>query len=394
MKFSYRGLIPASKSLMIRALISKSFQPDIDIKGQSDCDDVVYMTKAIQQIGKTQEFDCGEAGAVLRFLALRLSREKGVFVLKGSERLFSRPQEDLLFILDQLGVSVVMGKDQLTISGQGWQKPLVPLRVHREKSSQFSSALILSAWELPFDLEFDLVGPAVSDSYFQMTLEFAKQLGLVLTEKPKGFSLRQGQKLEPHSIDIEPDYSSMFSVAAAAALCGEAHFEGITNTSLQPDFQFIDWLKAMGVPMKLTKGNQGPILEVGMAPKLKATNLILRDNPDLFPVLSVLCAFAHGKSLLAGAPHLIHKESNRIARIQELLTAMGVQSEKKEQGLQIEGAGADLKPKSFTFDADQDHRLAMAAGLLVRKGWPVTVQGHRCVKKSFPGFWKALGLEK
>jgi 5-enolpyruvylshikimate-3-phosphate synthase len=54
--------------------------------------------------------DCGEGGTVLRFLALRASREKGRHKLTGGARLINRPQEELVKILSQLGVTAKFEK--------------------------------------------------------------------------------------------------------------------------------------------------------------------------------------------------------------------------------------------------------------------------------------------
>lgn len=389
-KFVFNGKMEASKSLFNRALIVKSYEPKLKIIGESHCDDVLHLQKIVEQLSNTKEFECGEAGTILRFLALRLSRQPGVYVLKGSERLFSRPNDDLMFVLDQLGVTAAMQGNSLVIESQGWKKPLIPVKVHREKSSQFSSGLLLNCWDLPFELEFELVGNAVSDAYFKMTMDFVQAMGLSVQSSAQRWKVKPGQKVTATEVSIEPDYSSMFAVSAVAAICGAAQFNNLTANSLQPDFQFISFLKQMGVPMKLV----GTTLSVARAEELQPANFILRDSPDLFPSLAVLCAFANGESKLIGAPQLVYKESDRLKRTKDLLAAMGVQSEVKEQGLVIQGVGRKPTVRHFEFDADQDHRMAMAAGILVREGWPVKLIGHKCVKKSFPGFWKAIGLEK
>ena len=108
LEFNFVGKVSASKSIFNRLLIIKSFYQDFEILGDSKADDVNLMLKAVAQIkeGDNKIFECGHAGTVLRFLALRLSRKEGEFTLKGSKRLFSRPQKELLKILNQLGCDV------------------------------------------------------------------------------------------------------------------------------------------------------------------------------------------------------------------------------------------------------------------------------------------------
>jgi 3-phosphoshikimate 1-carboxyvinyltransferase len=389
-KFNFIGNISSSKSLFNRALIVKSFDSEIEIQGENSCDDVQFMIKNVNNFKTTKDFFCGDAGTVLRFWALRLSREFGSFKLKGSNRLFSRPMEDLLFVLEQLGVNCEVTTNELKISGQGWKKPLTPIRLHREKSSQFASAVLLSAWALPFDLDIEFTGIPVSESYLKMTISLLESFGMNIQINDKSCSIKKNQNPNKTKYVVEPDYSSMFAVAASAALSGQAEFKNYNGQSLQPDHDFVSILKKMNIDVKLVSG----ILKVAKTLVMQPSQIVLKDAPDLFPCLSVLCAFAEGESRLVGAPQLIYKESNRIKKTQELLNLMGIKSDLKDNGLVILGIGRTIKARSFVFDTDQDHRMAMAAGLLVREGWPVTVKGHRCVNKSYPEFWKALGLEK
>jgi 3-phosphoshikimate 1-carboxyvinyltransferase len=76
MRFRFEGEIPASKSMMNRALLVQSFFPELKIEGQSDCLDVRHMKAATTGFGSHHEMDAGEAGTTFRFLALRASREK------------------------------------------------------------------------------------------------------------------------------------------------------------------------------------------------------------------------------------------------------------------------------------------------------------------------------
>jgi 3-phosphoshikimate 1-carboxyvinyltransferase len=183
--FSFQGKISASKSMMNRALIVQSLFPGLKIIGDSACDDVIKMKQAVQQFPKSSEIDCGDAGTVLRFMALRASREKGMFRMKGSQRLFERPQDDLLFVLHQLQVNAQLLPNELVMQSEGWKKPLVPLRIHREKSSQFATGLLLSCWDLPFPIEFELTPVGLKDSYWNMSIAFAESLGMVIEKKAK-----------------------------------------------------------------------------------------------------------------------------------------------------------------------------------------------------------------
>jgi 3-phosphoshikimate 1-carboxyvinyltransferase len=157
---SFIGHVPASKSILNRALILQSFERDLKIYGVSDSDDVVKMKPGIKALKDQAMIDCGEGGTVLRFLALRASREKGRHKLTGSARLINRPQEELVKILSQLGVTAKFEKNSLAIESDGWRPQGDTLHVPSHRSSQFASAVLLNAWELHSISMFRLLEPA------------------------------------------------------------------------------------------------------------------------------------------------------------------------------------------------------------------------------------------
>jgi 3-phosphoshikimate 1-carboxyvinyltransferase len=58
----------------------------------------------------------------------------------------------------------------------------------------------------------------------------------------------------------------------------------------------------------------------------------------------------------------------------------------------IEGGGIDASAAAASqpFDPDQDHRMAMAAGLVQLGSPAVKVLSPECVAKSFPDYWLEL----
>ncbi len=387
-EFSYQGEIPASKSMMNRALLVKSYSPQVEIVGDSNCDDVRHMKMSLRSLQSGEELDCGEAGTVLRFMAMRVSREKGSFTLRGSPRLFRRPQEDLLDLLRQLSVQVDFFSDRMVIQGLGWRKPARPLQVGREVSSQFATALLLNSWNLPFDLEFEM-NAGVSEGYWQMSLDLAKHFGMQVSQTGNHWHIPQGQIVISRVVKMEPDYSSAFAIAAAAALRGQAEILNYTEKSSQPDHRFVELLKEMGASFLIN----GHRLQVRKAEKLRALTANLESSPDLFPVLATVCAFAEGDSILSGAPHLIHKESDRIQKTAELLRRAGFQVDVQKDGMKIHGQPEISTVPEFEFDPENDHRMAMAAALLKLKGFAVRILSPQVVNKSFPEFWQAIGVQ-
>lgn len=385
--FEFKGAIDASKSLFNRALVVQSFFPSFDVKGHSNCDDVRAMKKAILTLIRKQPIDCMSAGTVMRFMAFRAAREKGVHRLTGTERLLSRPQAEISYVLNQLGVQATTEKEGVLISGEGWKKPMMPVIVRRENSSQFASGLVLSAWNLDFQLDFKFSGSLVSEPYWEMTVEFARSLGMEIERKGDIWSVPAGQKLRENSYAVEPDYSSMATVAILGVLFGKSTFTNMGIESLQPDFHFPQILKSMGVQPTVSGG----ATVFSQSGGLKPLKISMANTPDLFPSIAVLCSYAVGDSVLSDAPHLINKESNRIEKTAELLKKAGVKTWMVDGGLGIEGRGREWTPRGFEFDPDQDHRMAMAAGIYKFQTPDIRVLDQGVVEKSFPDFWRILG---
>jgi len=373
---------------MNRALIVQSFEPRLKLVGDSSCEDVVHMKANLKRLGKATEFDCGEGGTTLRFLAFRVSRMPGNFLLKGTTRLLSRPQKEIQTILPQLGVEVLFEKKGIRIVSNGWKKPAKPLSIRATDSSQFLSALFLSAWGLDFDLHIKVSGRITSLGYFEMTLRLLKDLGFKFTRRGNTFKIPQDQKIKLKKYSVESDLSSLFSVAAFAAVSGKATFKDFPRKSLQPDLAFTSIFKKMGIAEAKTVNR----LSVIAPQKIRPIKANLQNSPDLFPVLAALCSFAEGKSTLYGAPQLALKESNRIQKTAELLKKAGIECKERKDGMEIHGRGGTSKAKKFRFDPDKDHRLAMAAALLKYYGEDIQILDPDVVRKSFPEFWKYVGV--
>lgn len=385
---SYIGRIPGSKSLLNRTLIVQSYFPQFNISGDSDCDDVRKMKSGLEQLKNGETIDCGDGGTVLRFLSLRASRLPGEHRLRGSARLMARPQTELIKIFSQLSVEASFAGNELIIRGDGWTPQGDTLSVPSQRSSQFISGVLLNGWDLPFDLFVSPIGAGVSEGYWKMTRGLVQQLGMKIDAWDYDFRVPARQTVQTNFTVIEPDMSSAFALAAAAALGGSAKIVDFPLDSVQPDFSFVHILKTMGVPIHLQDG----ALTVHKAPRLSGVAVKLANSPDLFPVLATVCALANGESELYGAPQLVYKESNRIEKIRELLTCTGRKLEVLPDGLRISGE-INLTRDEFDYNPDHDHRLAMAASLLKIAGVPVRILDAAVVNKSYPGYWQAIGFE-
>ena len=229
-----------------------------------------------------------------------------------------------------------------------------------------------------------------------MTLELLKQAGMQIRSEPTQdgsgdtiYVIPAHSEVTAKEISTEPDASSAFAIAATGvARAGLVEIESWPELSLQSDAVFPGLLTQMGC----TSSSKNGWLQVDCRERtlLKPIDFNLLDAPDLFPVLAVLCSIAEGRSRLFGAPHLAHKESNRIAKTAELVKALGRKVKILPDGLEIEGRSELKFPPSFRYSTDHDHRLAMAAAVARSAGAEIEIQEPKVVDKSFPGFWRAI----
>ncbi len=383
--FSFSGELPSSKSLVNRALTIKSYNPEVKVAFSTDSMDVQVLQKALSDFERGQtEFDCVDAGTSFRFLVLRLSRQPGRWIVKGSRRLLSRPHEALVQTLNAFGVDVEASAAQWVIYSKGWQ-PRPSVSVSAEQSSQFASSVLLNSWTLPFDLELQLSEKQVSMGYLQMTLELMKQFGFQYTQTEKGYRIPAKQTPKATNYASEQDVSSCFALVACALQAGEVCLQNFPFSSLQPDIVFLEILKKMGAGVEREQEQ----LWARATPRLGPVNLSLLNTPDLFPVLAVLCARAEGESQLSDLLHLSVKESDRLQNTIHLLERLGRKTTLTGTTLLIEGTSAPFEGHGL-FDPDQDHRMAMAAQVANLYGAKFEILNPEVVEKSYPQFWQHL----
>lgn len=380
--------VPGAKAVLSRLLVIRSFaEGRLRIAGRPECEDTERLQAGLDALGRGAPIDCGAGAAPLRFLALRAARLPGEHRLTGSARLFSRPQEGLIRLLGELGVRAEREGDQcLRLRGRGWQRPDRPIAPEMETSSQFASALLLSAWQLPFPLRIELPARRISGSYLALTRTLCARAGMTFLGAGERLEIPAGQEVRAGLHPVPADQGAAYPLAAAAALTGERLLPPLDRE--QPDGLYPELLAALGVPCREEPGG----LWVGRAGVLRPLDWELGEAPDLVPVTAVLCALAPGRSRLRGAPQLAWKESDRIAATAALVRALGRGCEQRADGLVIEGRGGRGAEAPVRFDTDQDHRLAMAAGVALAAGFALRLSDPGVVAKSFPRFWEELGV--
>lgn len=390
--FEFQGLVSASKSWLNRAMIIQHFNPQLRFQAFSNSEDVVSLRDAIQAISKTDHFNLGMGGTSFRFFAFLISRHAGDWRLQAHSRLLQRPQQDLVILLNQLGVQSEFSENELRIKSQGWKAPKAVV-TSAEVSSQFASGLLLSSWNLTHELVLQIKKPIASLSYLKMTLQLLRSAGMNIdqeeTHEVLTLKVPPLQKAPVAELNSELDVSSAFSLIAAGIVGGDVTITNWQPSSNQPDMVLTEILKKMKIHFEVHNRE----FKIQKQSFWSAIDCDLNQAPDLFPVLSVLCALANGISHLSGATQLKHKESDRIQKTHELLSLVGFKSEIQPDGIKIWGQSSiqDLK-SPIKFNPDHDHRMAMAAAILKLKGYNIEIENPEVVNKSYPDFWKDIGL--
>lgn len=390
----------ASKSHAHRALIAASLadkpttlllnSTSNDIKATADClksagakieEDKLNLTVSpIDKSAKEAVFDCGESGSTIRFL-IPVAAALGInSVFTGCGRLPERPQAPLLNALSEHGVKVSPdGEFPIKISGKLTSGVF---SIAGNISSQYVTGLLFALPLLDGDSEIRLIPPVESKPYIDMTAATLKDFGIEVNQQGNSYFIKGNQKyISPETVKIDGDWSNgAFFVSFGAV--SDIKINGIFTSSVQGDKEIINIIKSMGADILQTENS----ISISKN-KLHGIDIDVKNIPDLVPVIATLAVFAKGQTRIYNAGRLRLKESDRLATVTEIIRSAGGDIEELSDGLIING-GKPIKD-SFTVDAENDHRLVMAAAVLASHS-VVTVKNAQSINKSYPSFFEDL----
>jgi 3-phosphoshikimate 1-carboxyvinyltransferase len=321
---------PGSKSLTNRALVCAALSDETStLSNVLFAEDTEVMLKNLQTLGFGVEIErdqhvvrvngragavpnavaelfCSNSGTTIRFLSALCSLGKGRYVLDGVERMRQRPIGPLIDMLKNLGVRAryLMNEGYPPIEVDADGLPGGMTRYGSESSSQYLSAILLSAPYARNELQVDLEGPQTSWPYIAMTMQLMDTFGVTpelyrdpATGQPKRIHVPRG-KYHPTEYAIEPDASNACYFLAAAALHpgSKITVERLGKKSLQGDVGFADVLHQMGAGLIFGKD----FITIMGAEKLQGIDVNLGDMPDTAQTLAVLALFAQGPTTITG----------------------------------------------------------------------------------------------
>lgn len=401
--------VPGSRSIAARALVCASLA-----SGQSQvtntpiCDDTTAITGCINQLTSTASvrgttttvdgwgevkplgelLDCNASGTTLRFIAALALLTDSEISLTGTARLLERPMDGLSQVLEACGKTVSNNGQILRISG----KPQIPdeLSVDASKSGQFVSGLLMALAAIGKPIKITANNP-VSIPFIKMTIEVMKSFGaqVEVTELESDLVFKlTGSGYQEKNYTVEPDIMSANYFLAAAALTGKPVFiPNITKNTIQGDVAMVFALEKMGAQIEFIEGGIRSSLQSGQ--KLSGCKADLGRMPDMSLTLAALASVAIGQTILTSARILKFKESDRKTVIVNELSKLGagVEVSQDEDTITITPAQT-LSPAAI--DTYEDHRVAMAFGILTLVEPEIVINDPGCVSKTWPDFFSEL----
>ena len=377
-----RPLLSADTRATISA--SQAFGAEIDI-------DEDVKIKGVADRPRTPEdvIDVLNSGTTLRFCSAVAALTEGA-VLTGDASIRSRPNGPLLSSLSDLGAQAFSirnnGKAPLVVRGR---MKGGTARLDGSVSSQFLSALLISAPLAEEETRIVIQGELKSRPYAEMTLDMLAEAGIRIEPGEQEFLVPGNQSFGLKGYTIPGDFSSASYPMAAAAVTGsEVTVKGVLP-SRQGDSAIIDILRRMGAEVSWDR-EKGDLRVRGG--ELQAVDVDAGRTPDLVPTIAVLGALAKGKTTVFNAEHVRHKETDRLHAMAVELSRMGADIKERPDGLEITGGvlhGAKVH-------GHHDHRIVMALAVAGMVAGDTEIDTAESVDVSYPGFFarmKGLGAE-
>ncbi len=401
--------VPPSKSLTNRALIAAAAAGGGTVHKPLDAEDTRLLAQALSRCGwevdwragieigprrvpeATVSVHLGNSGTGSRLLLGLLAASPGRTLVDGAPRLRQRPMAPLLEGLRQLGAAVEAdGGTRLPVRVAGRRLQGGTLALAPGASSQFVSALLMTAPLMGDGLVLELRGAIPSRPYLLLTADVLRTFGAEIEHDGEGRRWRvSGGGLRPAEVTVEGDWSAAaFFLAAAAVSGGVVRIRGLRESSAQGDRVMVDLMRAAGVRVSFDRDGL-----TAAGPARAPIVADLANTPDLFPALAAAAACVPGGSRLTGLEHLRHKESDRLGVMVANLRRLGADIAVEEGGKACRFAGSlAARPahprEAVELPAADDHRVAMALAVVALRAGPLVVDDAACVAKSFPGFWE------
>lgn len=407
-------VIPGSKSLSNRALLLAALaEGETRIHNLLDSDDIRHMLNALEQLGVDYELSVdrsacvvkgmagplahvgsfelflGNAGTAMRPLTAALCLGAGgEYTLTGEPRMSERPIEHLVDALQPLGASIdylqTTGYPPLKITGTGLNGG--EIEIDGSISSQFLTALLMSAPLASEAITIKVKGELVSKPYIDITLDLMAKFGVVVSnDNYQTFSIAGGQSYRsPGELMVEGDASSAsYFLAAAAIAGGTVRVYGVGKNSVQGDIRFAEVLAQMGAKISYAED----YIEASKA-TLNGIDVDLNHIPDAAMTIATTALFANGPTTIRNVYNWRVKETDRLTAMATELRKVGAEVIEGDDYIEVT---PPAKIKSAAIDTYDDHRMAMCFSLASMGDAAITINDPGCTAKTFPSYFELFG---
>ena len=405
--------LPGSKSLSNRALLLAALaKGTTKVTNLLDSDDIRHMLNALKALGVRYHLSddkticeieglggafniqdnlslfLGNAGTAMRPLtaALCLKGNSEVeIILTGEPRMKERPILHLVDALRQAGAEIRYleneGYPPVAIRNKGIKGGKV--QIDGSISSQFLTALLMSAPLAENDTEIEIIGELVSKPYIDITLAMMRDFGVhIENHHYQKFQVKGNQSyISPGKYLVEGDASSASYFLAAGAIKGKVKVTGIGKNSIQGDRLFAGVLERMGA--KITWGKD--FIQAERA-ELHGIDMDMNHIPDAAMTIATAALFANGETVIRNIYNWRVKETDRLTAMATELRKIGAEVEESEDFIRIQPLALN-QFKHADIETYNDHRMAMCFALIALSNTAVTILDPKCTSKTFPTFF-------
>ena len=390
--------LPASKSISNRALIIYALSGGKNMPSNlSDCDDTEVIINALRNM--PEEIDIKAAGTAMRFMTAYLSVMEGTHILTGTERMKHRPISILVDALRKLGANIeyvgTEGYPPLRITGQSLNGGL--LEIPGNVSSQYISALLMTAPMLKEGMTLHLLGDIISRPYIDLTLWMMGEFGADAEWFSNDTIVVKPQPYKSRDYFIESDWSGASYWYEMMALCADKRSEvkltGLMDGSKQGDSTTRYIFSLLGVKTQFESKQAGIAQTVTLkqngrcVPKLEYDFI---NSPDLAQTFVVTCAAKGIPFHFKGLSTLKIKETDRIEALKTEMRKLGyVLQDHNNSELIWDGERCDPTFEQG-IDTYEDHRMALAFAPYAFLHDKLIINNPQVVTKSYPHYWEDL----
>ncbi|MBE5921602.1 MAG: tRNA preQ1(34) S-adenosylmethionine ribosyltransferase-isomerase QueA [Lachnospiraceae bacterium] len=403
--------VPGSKSMTNRALLMAALSAgEAKLKGVLFSDDSRYFLSSLCSLGfsveeneetkevilqgcggvlpqKEGEIYVGSAGTAARFLTAMLALSEGHFTIQASEQMKKRPMKPLFEALEALGA-------EFTYLEQPWHLPVEVIgnpqacgtvQLDISESTQFLSALLMTAPMLVNGLKIQITSKKKIGSYIKITMKMMEQFGVNVDFENDAYEVKCDSVYRCDEYQIEPDVSAACYFYALAQLTGgkvivsNVHFD-----SMQGDMKFLGVLKEMGAEVVAT--DAGICVSGPQNGNFDGIEIDMNDFSDQTMTLAAIAPFAKTPTTIKNIGHIRLQESDRLRAIAENLDRMQIRFDEGANCITIYPG----EPQACAIETYEDHRMAMAFALVGLKVPEICIKNPTCCRKTFENYFDVL----